>query len=59
MLVTNLYRTSPYVVSSSLESCLIFLLVEPNKWRILLLSEERSVRMRFIVSRVSSPVFTC
>ena len=48
MLVTNLNRVPPYVVSPSLRSCFIVLLVEPKKWRLLLVSEGHSVRMCFI-----------
>ena len=59
MLVTNLYRVSPYVVSPSFWSCFIVLLFEPKNWSFLLVSEGRSVRINFIVSGVSSPVFTC
>ena len=59
MLVTNLYRVSPYSVSPSLKSCFVVLLEKLENWRLLLLSERRSVRMRVIVSGVSSPVFTC
>ena len=59
MLVPNLYGVSPYVVPPSLRNCYIVLLVEPKKWRLLLLSEESSVRMHFMVSGVSRPVFTC
>ena len=58
MFVINVYRVSSYVVSSSL-SCFIVLLVEPKNGCLTSLSEGGSVRMRFIVSGVSSPVFTC
>ena len=53
MLVTNLYKVPPYVVSPSLKSSSIVLLVVPKNWRILLISQGHSVRMCFIVSRVS------
>ena len=56
MLVTNIYRVPPYAVSPQLRSCFIVLLVESKICRLLLLSDEHSVRMRFIVSGVSSPV---
>ena len=46
---------TPSVVSPSLRSCFTVLLVVPEKWRLLLLSEGHSARMRFIVSGVSSP----
>ena len=59
MLVTNLYRMPPYVVSSSLRSCFRVLLVEPKNRRSLSLSEGRSVRMRFIFSGMPSPVSSC
>ena len=55
MLITNLYRLSPYIVSPLLRSCFIALLVEPKSWCLLLLSEGRSVRMSSIVSGVSCP----
>ena len=59
MLVKNVHSVTPYAVSPLLRSRFIVLLVEPKNWRLLLLSEERSVWMRFIVSGVSYPVFTC
>ena len=55
MLVRNLYRVPPCVVSPSLRSYFIVLLVVPKKWRLLWLSEGHSVRMCSIVSGVSSP----
>ena len=55
MLVTNLYRVPPYEASPSLRGCFIVLLVEPKNWCLLLLSERHSVRMCFVVSKVSSP----
>ena len=59
MLITTLYRVAPYVVYPSLWCCFIVLLVEPKNWRILMLSVGRSVKTCFIISGVSSPVFTC
>ena len=58
LMVRQLYRVSPYVLSQSLWSCLLVLLIEPTNWRLLLLSEGFSVKMRFNVSGVSSSVFT-
>ena len=58
MLLTNLYRVPPYVVSPSLRSCFIVLLVVPKNWRLLLLSEVHSFRMCFFVSGVSSLQFS-
>ena len=48
MLVTNLCRVSPYDVSPSLRSCFIILLVEPKIWRLLLLSEGKSLGCVFL-----------